>query len=116
MAQRSLEQTVCSVPFLVDKLIETADELVGAETSLKRFWKNVDITQVENGLMVALDNRPLKTPSGNKLQLPQNKRMLAVLVATEWENQDKVLKTHALPMVGVSVPVGHHLAYINVLS
>ena len=59
----------------------------------------MDIAKVGNGFAVTLDNRPLKTPSGNKLQLPQDKRILAILVATEWENQDKLLKTHALPMV-----------------
>ena len=73
----------------------------------------MDIAKVGNGLAVTLDNRPLKTPSGNKLQLPQNKRILAMLVATEWENQDKILKTHALPMV--SVPACR-ATFINVLS
>lgn len=62
----------------------------------------MDVAQVENGFAVTLDDRPLKTPSGNKLHLPRNKRTLATLVATEWENQDKILKTHALPMVIVS--------------
>ena len=61
----------------------------------------MDVAKVETGFAVTLDNRPLKTPSGNKLHLPQNKRILATLVATEWENQDKILKTHALPMVSV---------------
>ena len=59
----------------------------------------MDIAKVENGLAVTLDSRPLKTPSGNKLHLPRNKRILATLVATEWENQDKILKPHALPVV-----------------
>jgi hypothetical protein len=62
----------------------------------------VDVAKAENGFVVTLDSRPLKTPSGNKLHLPQSKRILAMLVATEWENQDKILKTHTLPMVGVS--------------
>ena len=59
----------------------------------------MDVAKVENELAVTLDNRPLKTPSGNKLHLPQTKRILAMLVATEWENQDKILKPHALPVV-----------------
>lgn len=103
MAQRLLERTVCSVQFLVVELIHSDGlALLGAETSLKRFWKTVDIANVGDGLAVTLDNRPLKTPSGNRLQLPQNKCILAMLVATEWETQDKILKTHALPMVSVS--------------
>lgn len=63
----------------------------------------MDVAKVENGFVVTLDNRPLKTPSGNKLHLPQTKRILATLVATEWENQDKILKTHTLPVVSVLV-------------
>lgn len=72
-----------------------------AETSLKRFWKTVDVNKVDTGLAVTLDNRALKTPSGNKLRLPLNKRILAALVATEWENQDKILKTHVLPLTSL---------------
>ena len=58
----------------------------------------MDVAKVESSFAVTLDNRSLKTPVGNKLHLPLNKRILATLVATEWENQDKILKTHALPM------------------
>lgn len=47
-----------------------------------------------------LDKRPLKTPSGHTLLLPENKRLVATLIANEWENQETLLKPHALPMVG----------------
>jgi ATP synthase F1 complex assembly factor 2 len=50
-------------------------------------------------LTVTLDNRPLKTPSGNVLILPKSKHLVAALVAAEWEAQTTVLKHHALPMV-----------------
>jgi ATP synthase F1 complex assembly factor 2 len=46
-----------------------------------------------------LDGRPLKTPSGNKLRLPPQKKMLATLIANEWDVQDTVLKPHTLPLV-----------------
>ena len=42
----------------------------------------MDVARVENRFAVTLDNRPLKTP-GNKLHLPQNKRILAMLVDSE---------------------------------
>ncbi len=48
---------------------------------------------------VTLDRRSLKTSSGNTLLLPGNKKLVATLVATEWDNQDKLLKPHALPIV-----------------
>ena len=53
----------------------------------------------KDGIAVTLDNRALKTPSGETLILPHKKRLAAALIANEWENQDKVLKPHALPMV-----------------
>ena len=49
--------------------------------------------------MVTLDNRNLRTPSGVKLVVPKNRKLLAILIANEWDNQDEVLKQHALAMV-----------------
>ena len=47
-----------------------------------------------------LDKRNLKTPSGTRLVIPKNKKVMALLIAHEWQIQDEVLKQHALPMVG----------------
>jgi ATP synthase mitochondrial F1 complex assembly factor 2 len=41
----------------------------------------------------------LKTPEGNALLIPKSKRLLAALVANEWESMDKLVKHHALPLV-----------------
>ncbi|KAG6330625.1 hypothetical protein ID866_8461, partial [Astraeus odoratus] len=73
-----------------------------AETTLKRFWKTVGIDFRDNGIAVTLDKRALKTPSGNILLLPKEKRLAATLIANEWDNQDKFLKQHALPMTSVA--------------
>jgi len=72
---------------------------LGAEATLKRFWKTVGISNRDNGLTVTLDMRALKTPSGNTLLLPRDKQLVATLIANEWENQETLLKPHALPMV-----------------
>lgn len=66
---------------------------------MKRFWKTVGIDKQQGGYSVTLDTRPLKTPGGNPMIIPPEKRLVAALVASEWENQDTVLKPHALPMV-----------------
>lgn len=66
---------------------------------MKRFWKDVGIAKRDDKLAVTLDNRPLKTPSGNILQLPKNKTLLATLIAAEWDHQETLIKPHALPMV-----------------
>lgn len=52
-------------------------------------------------LTIFLDKRVLKTPEGRRISLPSSKRVLASLIAQEWESQDKVVKHHALPLVGL---------------
>ena len=74
-------------------------ETNGPETTLKRFWKEVGIEKRGESYAVTLDNRPLKTPSGNALLLPPHKPLVASLIAIEWDNQEKMVKPHALPMV-----------------
>lgn len=66
---------------------------------MTRFWDTVGIEKRANLLAVTLDSRPLKTPSGNALLLPLKKRLLASLIATEWDHQATLLKPHALPIV-----------------
>ncbi|KAM5535615.1 hypothetical protein V8D89_010782 [Ganoderma adspersum] len=73
-----------------------------AEASLKRFWKDVDIEKRDGGYAVTLDKRPLRTPSGNRLIIPLEKRLVAALIASEWENQTILLKPHALPMTSLA--------------
>lgn len=93
--------------------------ILGASVTLNRFWKTVSVTENDGKffvckikqrdelitklptgiLTVTLDGRPLRTPEGAKLEIPKSHRLLAALVATEWENQEKLIKPHALPMV-----------------
>ncbi|KAI9622766.1 hypothetical protein H4Q26_015050 [Puccinia striiformis f. sp. tritici PST-130] len=74
-----------------------------AETSLRRFWKTVDVHEQEDGqYSIRLDLRPLKTPSGNPLVLPKTKLVLATLIAREWDEQRKILKQHSLPMTSLA--------------
>ena len=71
----------------------------GAEVTLKRFWKTVGVQDRGDDIAVTLDKMALKTPGGNTLLLPAHKKLVATLVATEWEHQDTVIKHHALPVV-----------------
>ncbi|KAI0340117.1 ATP12-domain-containing protein [Trametopsis cervina] len=73
-----------------------------AEVTLKRFWKHVGIERKEDGLVITLDKRSLKTPSGNLLLIPDTKPLAATLIAAEWENQDTILKHHSLPMTSLA--------------
>ena len=84
--------------------------ITGAEATLKRFWKDVgveersftgDVAKVagESGYVITLDKRALKTPSGSMLAIPKQKKLVATLIAMEWDNQETLLKQHSLPMV-----------------
>lgn len=73
-----------------------------AQFTAKRFWKTVDVEEKPDGLVVTLDKRPLKTPAGKTLTLPKSKRLLAALIAHEWDNQDSLIKPFALPMTSLA--------------
>lgn len=68
---------------------------------MKRFWTDVGIGRRGDAFTVTLDDRALKTPDGNTLLLPQNKSLLASLIAAEWDHQATMLKPHALPVVSL---------------
>lgn len=80
-----------------------------AEHTLRRFWKSANVQEDKDGrlsnekltpgFLVTLDKRALKTPSGTPLRIPRDRRLLAMLIANEWENQEQVLKQHTLPLV-----------------
>jgi ATP synthase F1 complex assembly factor 2 len=67
---------------------------------MTRFWDTVGIEKRGDALTVTLDKRALRTPSGTTLLLPSTKSLLASLIAAEWDHQAKLLKPHALPVVG----------------
>ncbi|CAE6435765.1 unnamed protein product [Rhizoctonia solani] len=88
------------VPGSVTDFIPKATE--EQRVTLKRFWKKVDIAEKDGILTVTLDKRALRTPEGAKLEVPNSHRLLASLIAIEWENQEKLIKPHALPMTSIA--------------
>lgn len=81
---------------------EQVSQTARAEASLRRFWKTVSVYQGKDGqYTVQLDLRNLKTPNGNQILLPKSKRVLATLIAREWDEQRKVLKQHSLPLTSL---------------
>ncbi|PFH52421.1 hypothetical protein AMATHDRAFT_56975 [Amanita thiersii Skay4041] len=81
---------------------QDATATTGAENTMKRFWKEVGIERRGDSHVVTLDKRPLKTPEGNTLLLPGDKPLVTSLIAIEWDNLDKVIKPHALPMTSLA--------------
>lgn len=93
--------------------IHHSDIFIGAQATLRRFWKTVGIDKRGDAFAVTLDKRPLKTPAGNTLLLPGSKGLLATLIAQEWETQEILLKPHALPMVLISLSMRNVMALIT---
>ena len=67
--------------------------------NIKRFYKNVDVKQVDSGnnWAVLLDGRTLKTPAKNQLLVPSKE--LALAIAMEWDSQVKHIKSYSMPLV-----------------
>lgn len=61
----------------------------------KRFWKEVSVAEAEDGHLVHLDGRELRTPLKSRLPLPS--RALAEAMAQEWEAQQDEVKPQQMP-------------------
>ncbi|KAJ1547331.1 ATP synthase complex assembly protein atp12, partial [Nowakowskiella sp. JEL0078] len=77
---------------------KSKNELVSNHVDIRKFWKTVSIREFDGGYSVTLDGRNLRTPLGNVVWFPNNQKIMAVMVAAEWETQDKILKSNSLPL------------------
>ncbi|KAJ2799014.1 ATP synthase mitochondrial F1 complex assembly factor 2 [Coemansia helicoidea] len=69
--------------------------------TIRRFWRSVSVGERDGQHVVLLDQRPIKTPDGRVVQIAQQQRALAWLVAGEWEAQKEVVGTHSLPLTSL---------------
>ncbi len=75
----------------------------------KRFYKKVDIAELETGWGVSLDGRTLKTPG--KQALIVRSAHLAQLIAREWDEQIDTIKPETMPvtrLANVSIELAPH--------
>lgn len=66
------------------------------EWKRKRFWTRVGTEPGAAGFVVALDDRPVRTPAKDALELPS--RALAEAVAAEWQAQDGEIDPETMPL------------------
>jgi ATP synthase F1 complex assembly factor 2 len=74
------------------------------EKTLTKFWEKVTMKFNENSkhYEILLDGKPLRTPLGFPLAIPESKKSLAYLVVHEWENlPDLKIKTGSLPLTSI---------------
>ncbi len=62
----------------------------------KRFYENAATSEVEGGFAVTLDRRPIRTPSGRQIVVPN--RDVADAIAAEWNAQGEVLDPLTMPL------------------
>lgn len=65
------------------------------EWKARRFWKAAEVTEEDAGYGIALDGRPVRTPSKTLLTVPT--RAMADEVAAEWDAQGEVIDPRTMP-------------------
>ena len=63
---------------------------------MKRFYKSVDVAELEAGWSVALDGKPIKTPAKRPFTAPT--KAMAEAAAAEWDDQEGEIKPAAMPI------------------
>jgi len=64
----------------------------------KRFYKDVDVARIDDGYVVTLDGKQVRTP-GRKLPVVVPALSIAQAMASEWAAQDKYVDPTIMPMV-----------------
>jgi len=67
-----------------------------SEWKAKRFWKEANVIEDEDGFGIQLDTRPVKTPAKAALIVPS--RPLAEAIAAEWDAQEELIRPDRMPM------------------
>ena len=80
----------------LDPMVAARKGFRESEDRLKRFWKAVDVAEVEGRWRVLLDGRAPKTPGGVPYDLPTE--AAARLVADEWAAQGEFLDPATMPV------------------
>lgn len=66
----------------------------------KRFYKEAAYAETEDGFVIHLDGRPVKTPGKAALSLPNQK--LAASVSAEWAAQEKEINPATMPLTRIT--------------
>jgi len=85
---------------------------------VKRFYKNATVETADDGHVILLDGRPVRTPGRVLLALPN--RELAEAVAGEWASQGETIRPDAMPLTRLAntvvdqLPAKRHDALVEV--
>jgi len=62
----------------------------------KRFYKEAGVARAESGFAITLDGKPIKTPSGRTVIVPE--RTIADAIAQEWRAQQETIDPLTMPL------------------
>jgi chaperone required for assembly of F1-ATPase len=62
----------------------------------KRFYKSAGVDQTADGFAITLDDKPIRTPSGQPLAAPT--REIADAIAAEWDAQQETINPLTMPL------------------
>ena len=62
----------------------------------KRVYAEAGVTEADGGFSITLDGKPIKTPSGRTIVIPE--REIADAVAAEWQAQKEVIDPLSMPL------------------
>jgi chaperone required for assembly of F1-ATPase len=62
----------------------------------KRFYKEAGVADAEGGFAITLDGKPIRSPSGRIVTVPN--RGLAEAIAAEWQSQNETLDPLTMPL------------------
>lgn len=70
---------------------------------MKRFYKDARLSEAEQGFMVTLDQKPLRTPASRILLLPT--RQLGEVICAEWAEAGDQIKGGDMPIFSAAVTI-----------
>ena len=70
----------------------------------KRFYASAGVAEAEGGFAVTLDGKPIRTPSGRQVVVPN--REIAEAIAAEWNAQGETIDPLTMPLTRFANSVG----------
>ncbi|KAI9034379.1 hypothetical protein DFJ74DRAFT_649336 [Hyaloraphidium curvatum] len=78
-----------------------ARQYSSALSRIRKFWKKAEVKETPEGYLVQLDGRNVKTPGGKPLLVPKDRRLLAHMIAGEWESVEK-MRSYSIPLTSLA--------------
>lgn len=78
---------------------------------MRRFYKDVTVVGAPGGFLIALDDKPMRSPASRDFILPT--RALADAVATEWQAQEKTIEPHTMPFMQLAATAIDHVPLVR---